>query len=898
MEKPRQASEQLLRASRNDTSDEKRGRLKIFFGYAAGVGKTYAMLQAAHQTKKRGVDVVAGYIEPHAGSQTAALLEGLEQLPVTQASYGGESLGEFDIDGALKRKPQLILVDELAHTNAEGSRHAKRYQDVQELLNAGIDVYTTVNVQHIESLNDTVASITGVPVRERIPDSVFDQADQVELVDIEPAELLERLAGGNIDRDDPAQRASANFFSVETLTALRELALRRCADRVNLLTESARLQSRSDYHTDEHILVCLSSSPSNGKIIRTAARMARAFRGSFTALFVETPATAEMSDPDKKRLRENMRLAQQLGANIETSYGEDVPYQIAEFARLSGVSKIVIGRSTATRKSIFSKPTLTDRLIASAPNLDIHVIPDASAGNAYQKRKAKARHAIAMPVGDITKSILVLLAATLIGYAFYMLGFSEANIVSLYIFGVFVVSVITTNRFCGVAASIVSVLVFNFFFTVPRFTFQFNDPNYLVTFSIMFMIALLTGSLATRLKDNAKQSARAAYRTKILFETNQLLQKETDEQSVINATAEQLVKLLKKDIVIYLSNGRELAAPSIFRTSDSDQSDLTSESEKTVAAWVLRNNKHAGATTDTLSGAKCLYLAIRVNQQVYGVVGIAMNEVPLDSFENSVLLSILGECALALENIKNAREKEEAAILAKNEQLRANLLRAISHDLRTPLTSISGNADNLLANYQKMDDDTRKRTFTDIYDDSMWLINLVENLLAVTRIEGGQVHLTQSVELMDEVITEALRHINRKSKEHTIRVSASDELILARIDARLIVQVIINLVDNAVKYTPAGSVIEIHTQKHAQTVVVSVSDNGPGIPDEQKPRIFDMFYSGANKVADSRRSLGLGLSLCKSIVTAHGGTISVADNHPNGAAFTFTLPAGEVELHE
>ena len=275
-----------------------------------------------------------------------------------------------------------------------------------------------------------------------------------------------------------------------------------------------------------------------------------------------------------------------------------------------------------------------------------------------------------------------------------------------------------------------------------------------------------------------------------------------------------------------------------------------------------------------------------------------MNEVPLDSFENSVLLSILGECALALENIKNAREKEEAAILAKNEQLRANLLRAISHDLRTPLTSISGNADNLLANYQKMDDDTRKRTFTDIYDDSMWLINLVENLLAVTRIEGGQVHLTQSVELMDEVITEALRHINRKSKEHTIRVSSSEELILARIDAKLIVQVIINLVDNAVKYTPAGSVIEIHTEKDAQQVIVSVSDNGPGIPDEQKPHIFDMFYSGANKIADSRRSLGLGLSLCRSIVNAHGGKITVSDNTPHGTVFTITLSAGEVEIHE
>ena len=717
-------------------------------------------------------------------------------------------------------------------------------------------------------------------------------------MDIEPAELLERMASGNIYREDQAQRAAVNFFTVENLTALREIALRRCADRVNLLTENARIQSRGDYHTDEHILVCLSSSPSNAKIIRTAARMARAFRGSFTALFVETPATAEMSDDDKKWLRENMRLAQQLGAHIETSYGEDVPYQIAEFARLSGVSKIVIGRSTAARKSIFSKPTLTERLISDAPNLDIHVIPDASVGNTYQKRANKTLRITAMPVRDVAKSILVLLSATLIGYAFYTLGFSEANIVSVYIFGVLVISVITTNRFCGVAASIVSVLVFNFFFTVPRFTFHFNDPNYLVTFPIMFMVALLTGSLATRLKDNAKQSAHAAYRTKILFETNQLLQKATDEKSVVKATAGQLVKLLKKDIVIYLSDGKELADPSIFRTPDSDQCELVSENEEAVAAWVLRNNKHAGATTDTLSSAKCLYLAIRVNQQVYGVVGIAMNEVPLDSFENSVLLSILGECALALENIKNAREKEEAAILAKNEQLRANLLRAISHDLRTPLTSISGNADNLLANYQKMDDDTRKRTFTDIYDDSMWLINLVENLLAVTRIEGGQVHLTQSVELMDEVITEALRHINRKSKEHTIRVSSSEELILARIDAKLIVQVIINLVDNAVKYTPAGSVIEIHTEKDAHWVIVSVSDNGPGIPDEQKSHVFDMFYSGANKIADSRRSLGLGLSLCKTIVTAHGGTISVADNHPRGTVFLFTIPAGEVELHE
>lgn len=894
MELQRQNPDELLRAIHNDLSVTSKGKLKIFFGYAAGVGKTYAMLEAAHQAKKQGVDVVAGYIEPHARPQTAALADGLEQLPVKQISYGGIILQEFDLDAALSRKPQLILVDEFAHTNAEGSRHAKRYQDVQELLNAGIDVYTTVNVQHIESLNDTVASITGILVRERIPDSLFDQADQVELVDIEPAELLMRMSGGNIYREEQAKRAAANFFTIENLTALREIALRRCADRVNLLTERARIQSRSDYHTDEHILVCLSSSPSNAKIIRTAARMARAFKGSFTALFVETPDTAAMNEADKKRLQENIRLAGQLGAVIETTYGDDVPYQIAEFARLSGISKIVIGRSTATRKSIFSKPTLTERLIATVPNLDIHVIPDAAAS---EYRPTKSKIAKSIPIRDIGKSILVLLTATLIGYVFYALGFTEANIIAVYIFGVLVTSIITTNWLCSLVTSVVSVLVFNFFFTIPRFTFHFNDPDYLVTFTIMFMVAFLTGSLATKLKENARQSAQAAFRTKILLETNQLLQKE-DEEAILRVTVGQLTKLLKRDIVIYPSDGKELKDPSVHQVADSKKSELVTKNEKAVAQWVFRNNKHAGATTGTLANARCLYLAIRSGGRVYGVVGIRMDGIPLDSFENSVVLSILGECALALENMKNAREKEETAVLAKNEQLRANLLRAISHDLRTPLTSISGSAGNLMANYQKMDDATRVQTFTDIYDDSMWLINLVENLLAVTRIEGEQVNLNRSVELMDEVVAEAMRHINRKSSEHIVRIQSSQELLLANIDAKLIVQVIINLVDNAIKYTMAGSEIEIDMKKDGKWISVSVSDNGPGIPDEQKSRVFDMFYSGANKIADSRRSLGLGLSLCKSIVTAHGGQISVSDNLPSGTVFTFTLPSGEVKLHE
>lgn len=897
MDAQRQNPEALLRAIQKDEESAHSGHLKIFFGYAAGVGKTYAMLKAAQNARMRGVDVVVGYVEPHARPATAALLNGLDRIPVKKQMQSNIAVNEFDLDAALARHPKLILVDELAHTNADGCRHTKRYQDVLELLKAGIDVYTTVNVQHIESLNDMVASITGVLVRERIPDSVFDNAHQVELVDIEPEELQKRLKEGSIYKDEQASRAVENFFTTENLTALRELVLRRCADRVNLLTESARIKNGGEYHTDEHILVCLSSAPSNSKIVRTAARMAAAFRGSFTALFVETPAFRMASDEDKKRLRSNMRLAGQLGAAIETVYGEDVPYQIAEFARLSGVSKIVVGRSSAKRRRLFGRPALTERLTDIAPNLDIHIIPDASSSGYYQAKRVRKPPVPFFSMADTIKSILLLLLATMIGLMFSKLGFTEANIITVYILCVLIISVITSTRIYSLISSIVSVLVFNFFFTVPQFTFMAYDKGYPVTFAIMFLAALLTGSLAVKLKTQAKQSAQAAFRTKVLFDTNQLLQKMHSDDEIITVTANQLMKLLNRDIVVYPVNGSRLGDVHIFSAA-AENRELISENEKAVAAWVLKNNKHAGATTETLGSAKCLYLSIRINDTVYGVVGIHIDGIPLDTFENSVLLSILGECALALENSHNAREKEEAAVLAKNEQLRANLLRSISHDLRTPLTSISGNASNLLSNDASFDEATKKQIYTDIYDDAMWLITLVENLLSVTRIEEGRMNLKLSTELMDEVITEALKHINRKSVEHSIIVKSSDEFVFAKMDAKLIVQVIINIVDNAVKYTPAKSKILICTENKDGFVTVTISDDGPGIDDEIKPFVFDMFFCGANKVADSRRSLGLGLSLCKSIITAHGGNIIVGDNTPKGTFFRFTLPAGEVEIHE
>ena len=899
MDEIRQSPEQFLKEIEKEKQNLTRGHLKIFFGYAAGVGKTYAMLKAAHSAKQRGMDVVAGYIEPHARPKTSALISGLECLPNLITEYNGISLSEFDLDAALVRKPQLILVDELAHTNAPKCRHTKRYQDIQELLNAGIDVYTTVNVQHIESLNDTVASITGIMVHERIPDSIFDNASQVELVDIEPQELIERLQAGNVYDSVQAERATENFFTVENLTALREIALRRCANRVNLLTETVRIKSHSDYHTDEHILVCLSSSPSNAKIIRTAARMANAFKGAFTALFVETPDYQAMPKEDVKRLRGNMRLAEQLGAKIETVYGEDVSFQIAEFARLSGVSKIVIGRSAATRKSIFSKPTLTERLIASTPNLDVHIIPDTDGKNASYRVKKARKKKVVFSALDLLKSIAILILASCIGMLFRYLGFDEANIITVYVLGVLITSVATRHRIYSLISSIVSVLVFNFLFTEPQFTLQAYDKGYPITFLIMFLAALLTSTLAIKLKDHARQAAQAAYRTKVLFDTNQLLQHANGKNEIVSATANQLIKLLGKDIVFYLSENEALGEPHIFAASDDKiNEEIITTNEKAVAEWVQKNNKHAGATTETLSNAKCLYLAIRVNNRVYGVIGIYIGEEPLDSFEKSILLSILGECAMSLENEKNAREKEEAAILAKNEQLRANLLRAISHDLRTPLTSISGNASNLLSNGNSFDDMTKKQLYTDIYDDSMWLINLVENLLSVTRLDEGRLNLNITEDLVDDVISEALHHVNRKSVEHNITVLHKEEYLLAKMDAKLMVQVIINIVDNAVKYTPKGSNIQIKTWKQGEKAVISVADDGEGIPDKMKERVFDMFYSGANGIADSRRSLGLGLSLCKSIVNAHGGKITVSDNIPHGTVFTIILPAGEVEIHE
>ncbi len=891
MDESRPNPDQLLQQINHWEVKNTRGKLKIFFGYAAGVGKTYAMLDAAHVALKAGVDVVVGYVEPHTRPETMALLEGLEVLPTLDIAYKGITLKEFDLDAALQRNPQLILVDELAHTNAKGCRHTKRYGDIEELLQAGINVYTTVNVQHLESLHDIVSSITQVSVKERIPDSVFDSASQVELVDIEPEELIERLQQGKIYKEQQAQKALHHFFTPENLVSLREIALRRTADRVN-----QTIEAKTKTYTGEHILICLSSSPSNAKVIRTAARMAKAFHAAFTALFVEMPSTKELDKEDKVRLLENLKLAKQLGAKIVTVYGEDVSYQISEYAKASGVSKIVMGRSNNKTGFFHTKPSLVEKVTALAPQLDVHIIPDITP---LYNKKEKKRGPVSPTFHwiNLIKIMGMMLLCTFIGLVLYRFGFHEANIITIYILGVLLIANQIEGKIYGIASSIIAVLTYNFFFTEPRFTLHAVGAEYPFTFLIMLFASLITSTLTMQVKNQAKQAAQKAHRTEILLETSQKLLRAKNMEEIIQQASSQLLQLLDKTIILYLAENTTLLSPRLFpcATEKRDLTPYIQSDEQAVAFWVFKNKKAAGITTDTLPGAKAFYLPVSSHEKVLAVLGVILTPgEDMEPFEHSLLLAMLNEIAFAIEKYKLNENQKQISMQAERERLRANLLRAISHDLRTPLTSISGNASILLNNEENVAPKLRKDLYEDIYDDALWLINLVENLLSVTRIDDGSIHLAQQPELVEEMITEALRHIHRKQTEHHIQVQLEDHLLMVKVDARLIIQVIINMVNNAIMYTDQGSTIIITANKQKQKALIEIADNGNGISAQHKEQLFDMFFTAPHNKADNRRGIGLGLSLCKSIIKAHGGEIYVKDNIPRGTIFGFTLPLEEI----
>ena len=645
-------------------------------------------------------------------------------------------------------------------------------------------------------------------------------------------------------------------------------------------------------NSKEHILVCLSPAPSNTKIIQTAAAMAKAFNATFSALYVKTPASESMTAEDAERLLANIRFSETSGASVVTVCGNDIAFQIAEYARLSGVTKVVIGRTVIGKRRFIGKPTLTEKLISLAPNVDIHIIPDSDAVVSDRRNQPYEKPRFANVLKGLTISAVVLLLSSLLGGLFFRLGFTEANIITIYILGVLLIAIFTESKICWVVASVASVLIFNFLFTEPKFTFLAYGSGYPVTFIIMLTASLIIGGTTEKLKTREYQATQTAYRTKILFDANQLIQKASDETEILRVTANQLKKLLNRNVIVF-----DDKAQKVYATKEENADAVMPDCEQIVLR-VTKNNVKEGKGTDIFPESDYTFFPICKNGKNYGAIGIFAGEKPIDSFDESIVVSVIGECAIVIDGIINAKERERVAVFAKNEQLRANLLRSISHDLRTPLTSISGNASNLISNGNVIDNATKTQIYEDIYSDSLWLINLVENLLAVTRLEEGRMNINLTTELVGDVIAEALKHIHTKSEKQKITVIQQDDLLLAKMDARLIVQVLINLLDNAVKYTPSDSQITITAKRNGETVSVSVADNGHGIPDEQKSRVFDMFYTGSNKIADSRRSIGLGLSLCKSIINAHGGEITVTDNTPHGAIFTFTLPAGEVEIYE
>lgn len=892
---------QIKEAERSD--EPGRGKLKIFFGYAAGVGKTYAMLEDAHAFKEKGLDVVAGYIEPHTRADTTALLDGLEQIDCRTIEHRGIRLREFDLDAALARKPQILLVDELAHTNAPGSRHRKRYQDIEELLRAGINVFTTVNVQHLEGLNDKISAITQVRVAERIPDSVFDRADSVELIDIEPDDLIERLNAGKVYVPDRSWVALSNFFTKKNLAALREIALRRMADRMTRTPSVDGAACRVE--AGEDVLVYVTPDAGNVKVIRAAANMAEAFHGALTALVIESSESKKLGPEERARLRSNIDLAEELGAHVVTMHGDDVAVLISQYSITAGITQLVLGSASGGKRLFSPKENLVSRLSHLSYGAVINVVPVKDLP--MQLSRFRPATGFKLTSGDVVKAFLAVAVATAVGLLVHGLGLASSVILMGYMLVILLFATRADGFFYSVIAALGSVLAYNFFFTVPRFTLDAYGINYPFIFGFLMVSTLVASSLTVRAKRQSEATARRAYRTEALLESSRELQAATSIESCFAMAAKQIMKILDRPVVMYqaLRDGR-LSAPEVYDVpgsggGDARSVDLISPYEVAVASWVASNNERAGATTNTLAEARCLYLPIRSKGTVYGVAGLVMEEESEDfgSFEKNLLIAMLDECGQACERIVSARERHEMRTKAEKEELRSNLLRMISHDLRTPLTSISGDADMLLSEGGRLSDEQKRRMYEDIYEDSTWLINLVENLLSVTRIDEGSLQLDMEPEIVGDIVREAVAHTNRKGAAHDIRVDVPDELLMVKADARLIMQVIINLVNNAISYTPAGSRIEVSARREktadGHAVRIAVADDGPGVPDADKERIFGMFFTGSEsgllkEGGDAHRSMGLGLALCRSIVRVHGSDLVISDADPRGSVFSFMLP--------
>jgi two-component system sensor histidine kinase KdpD len=878
----RPSPDALLARVKEETPTRRRGKLKIFLGYAAGVGKTYAMLEAARQRKAQGVDVVVAFVETHGRAETNALLEGLEILPRKTIEYRGITLTDMDLDAVLARKPQLALVDELAHTNAEGMRHPKRVQDVLELLDAGIDVYTTLNIQHLESLNDVVAQITGVFVRETLPDSIMDTADEIELVDLPPEELLQRLREGKVYVPEQAQRALNRFFRQGNLTALREIALRRAAMRVDDQMRDY-MQTRAisgPWAAGECLLVVVSPSSLGEKLVRRARHLADELNAPWFVVFVETPEHLRLAPARRDQLTRTLRLAQELGAQTQTLAANDVVPALMEFARAHNVTKIIVGKPMHPLWQEWLRGSLVQQLIHASGEIGVYVVSAEAERATKPAREAWIPH---RPLRRYGLAILLVGGATVLSFAIDPL-LSQTNLVMFYLLAV-VMAALYLGRGPAVLASGLGVLAFDFLFVPPRYTLVVDDAEYVLTFLALFMVGLVVSELTARVREQADAARQREQENATLYALSRDLAVASDLDDILHALKTNAVTMFGRRVTVLLP----LAPNRELKQLRRDEL-VVDENERAVAAWAFEHGQPAGRDTDTLPAAQMRFVPLRTARGVLGVIGVARSDAGanLTPAQRRLFDTFASLAATALERVQLAAEARQAEVMRATENLQTALLNSISHDLRTPLVSIQGALTSLQEDSNALNEPARQALLENAREETERLNRLVGNLLDMTRLEAGALRIIRAPADMQDAIGSALEQLERRLHGRTVRVDVPEDLPLVPMDFGLIVQVLVNLIDNALKYSPRASPIEISARALTKHVQVLVMDRGPGIPAEDLPRIFDKFYRVQRP--DMVSGTGMGLAICRGIIEAHGGMITAENRLGGGAMFTFTLP--------
>ena len=892
--------DRLLAQVQAEESRAKRGRLRVFFGSSAGVGKTYAMLEAARSVRASGSDVVVGYVEPHGRVETERLLEGLERLPSLPVSYRGIVRQEFNLDGALARHPAVLLVDELAHSNLVGGepapRHPKRWQDVQELLDAGISVWTTVNVQHLESLNDLVTQVTGVRQRETLPDRIFDEADEIELIDLPPDDLLARLRAGKIYVADEVATAVERFFRTPNLMALRELALRKVADRVEAAARALPGDRMRGRFAGDRVLVAVGPDAQSEQLVRAGKRMADALDAAWTVVYVETPRLMNLSEADRDRRIDVLRLAESLGAETVTLDGPSPSATILEYAQTRSATRVIVGAPKRHGWRAWLRPSTSTQLLRYAKGFDVIAIAATDETRGPVRRQGESGSAV--PVSDFqtpipwnrygwalaTTAVCTAVASTLYP------RFELSNLVMVYLLGVTVAG-LRLGRGPSLLTAVLNVAAFDFFFVPPRFTLAITDVQYLVTFVVMLTIALVIANLMASVRQQTRVAGARERRTALLYAMSRELAATRGTSSMARVSVRHIAEVFQCHAVILLPGvGDKLRHP---RDPPLEQSFRSAD--LAVAQWVLDHGRQAGLGTDTLPAAAGLYLPLGDESRRLGVLAVlpANARRVLLPEQRHLLETFAGQTGLALERARLAELAEAASLASEKESLRNTLLASISHDLRTPLAVIAGAGSALAERGSMLDEATRISLARSIETKATEMTGLVSNVLDLVRFESGQITLRRDWQHLDDLAGTALQTLEAKLADHPVDLRIPVDFLPVYVDASLVVQIFTNLFDNIAKYTPAGTPARISVAATGTFVQVTVDDDGPGLPPGDPARLFDKFHRG--KEEGTALGVGLGLAICKAIVLAHGGEIE-ADRRPEGGArFQFTVPATEPE---